>query len=61
MKRYRVFSRSARNFEEFATATKSTVALGVTYEEARRLCAEYNNNRTPEQIERGTKLEFEEV
>lgn len=58
MKTYRTFKRSARNFEEFATARKITVDRGLTYEEALRQCQEFERRRTPAQIRRGTKLEF---
>jgi len=57
--KYRTFLRSARNFEEFAKASKRTVDENLTYEEARRACQNYNNNRTRQQIARGTKMEFE--
>jgi len=59
MTTYRTFIRSAKNFEEFATARKSTVRRGMSYDEARDLCAEYNDNRTKAQIAKGTKMEFE--
>jgi len=57
--KYRVFKRSARNFREFARARKLTVERGLTYEEAQRVCREYNNSRTPAQERAGTKYEFE--
>lgn len=57
---YRVFSRSARNWQEFANARKRTIDTGLTYEQARRACREFNENRTPAQIKRGTKYEFEQ-
>lgn len=56
---YRVFSRSARNFDEFARARKSTIKFVETEDEARKLCASYNDHRTAQQIERGTKWEYE--
>ncbi len=56
---YRTFKRSARNWEEFASARKSTVDTGLTYDEARERCKEYNENRTSRQIAKGTKLEFD--
>lgn len=55
---YYTFLRSARNFEEFASAPKITQETGLTYSEARAACQEYNNNRSAEEIEAGTKLEF---
>lgn len=60
MKTYRVFKRSATNWEEFATANKITFRRGCTLEQARKICSEFNDNRTPKEIERGTKLELEE-
>jgi hypothetical protein len=57
---YRTFKRSARNFEEFARANKEEQDSGLDYHEAREQCEEFNRNRTPAQIKRGTKLEFEE-
>jgi hypothetical protein len=56
---YRTFRRSARNWEQFASARKITVRRGLTYDEARRMCMEFNDNRTPAQVRRGTKMEFE--
>lgn len=60
MKTYRVFKRSATNWEEFSKARKITVETGLSLEDSRRLCSAYNDNRTPAQIRRGTKLEFEQ-
>lgn len=57
---YETFERSCRNFEEFATARKVTIDTGLTYEEAVEACRDFNSNRTPSQIEKGTKLEFTE-
>lgn len=58
---YYVFKRSARNFDEFATARKITMHQGpLTYTEAQRYCREWNANRTPAQISAGTKAEFEQ-
>lgn len=55
---YTVFRRSARNLEQFARARKVVVRRNLTLEEARRLCADYNQPRTPAQVHAGTKLEF---
>lgn len=57
---YRVFTRSARNWNEFSSARKVTKARGLTYAEAQRYCREWNESRTPAQIKRGTKAEFEQ-
>ncbi len=55
---YRVFRRSCANWKEFARARKTTIRANCTGDEARRICDEYNNNRTPSQIRAGTKYEF---
>ena len=55
---YYVFKRSAVSFESFARAKKTTLARGLTYEEAQRYCARWNADRTPAQIRKGTKAEF---
>ena len=55
---YTVFRRSARNFEQFARARKVVVRRKLTIEEARRMCEDYNRNRTPAQMHAGTKIEF---
>lgn len=56
---YRVFSRSARSFEEFSKARKSTIRFVNTEEEARDLCESFNRDRNAQQIRRGTKWEYE--
>ena len=60
MPTYKTFLRSARNWREFANSEKITQDEGLTYEEARSECEEYNKNRTENEIEAGTKLEFTE-
>jgi len=60
-KRYRTFKRAARSWEEFASARKTTDIRGLTYEEACARCREWNKSRTPAQVRRGMKLEFEEL
>lgn len=57
---YYTFTRSCRNWREFASAEKVTVTEGLTYEEARAECAEFNSNLTEAQKEAGTKMEFTE-
>lgn len=57
-RKYRTFKRSARNWEEFAKASKIPVRDGLTEDEARRGCREFNRNRTQAQIRKGTKMEF---
>ena len=56
---YRTFIRAANNWEEFAHALKTEVDTGLTLEEARQNCAEFNSNRSAEEVTSGTKLEFE--
>ncbi len=57
---YRTFLRSARNWKEFAEAEKIEQETGLTVDEARAACQEYNENRSEDEVEAGTKLEFEE-
>ncbi len=57
---YRTFKRSARNWEEFANSTKFTDKRGLSLKEARERCEQWNADRTAAQIQRGTKLEFEQ-
>jgi hypothetical protein len=59
MDTYRTFKRTAKNFEEFSIAEKIEIDFGLTYSEAREQCEDFNNNRTNEEIEAGTKMEFE--
>lgn len=56
---YRTFKRSCTNWQEFARARKVTEDTGLTYEQARERCEEFNKNRTPRQKRKGTKMEFE--
>jgi hypothetical protein len=56
---YRTFLRTCKSFEEFAKAEKVEQDTGLTITEARAQCDEYNNNRTDEEKEAGTKMEFE--
>lgn len=57
---YRVFKRSALNFEQFSSARKFTVERGLTYDEAQRLCRANNAMLSPAQVRKGTKYEFEQ-
>jgi len=56
---YRTFLRSATSLEEFGSARKRTIDRGLTEDEARRACKAYNESRTPAQIRRGTKMEYD--
>jgi hypothetical protein len=58
MDTYKTFKRSCATWKEFGSARKITVDRGLTAEEARRACKEFNDNRTPAQIRKDTKLEF---
>ena len=60
VKTYRVFRRTAANWEQFAKARKTTQKRGLTYGEAQRCCERYNAERTSAQIRAGTKFEFEQ-
>ncbi len=57
---YKTFKRSCTNWAEFSSARKVTVDTGLTADEARRACQEYNATRTAAQIRKGTKMEFTE-
>ena len=61
MENYRVFSRCCRSWEEFATARKREIKSGLSLEQARDICKEFNDNRNSTQISRGTKYEFESI
>lgn len=56
---YRVFKRSCTDWRSFSSARKITVERGVSIDEALQICDQYNDNRTPAQIRKGTKCEFE--
>lgn len=60
MKTYYTFKRSCKNWQEFASAEKITVTTGLSYDEAREECKEYNDNLSEADIENGTKMEFTE-
>lgn len=55
---YRIFKRSATNWETFARSRKTTVDYVQTEEEARKRCNDFNKNRTPQQVAKGTKYEY---
>jgi len=59
METYRTFLRTCCNWQEFANAPKIEQASGLTLQEAREACKGYNDNRTEEERDNGTKLEFE--
>ena len=55
---YKTFLRSCTNWQEFSSARKITQDTGLSFEEARERCQEYNDNRNAAQIRKGTKMEF---
>ena len=57
---YKTFKRSATNWRTFGSSRKITVDTGLSMEEARERCKQFNDNRTPRQIKKGTMLEFTE-
>ena len=58
MEAYTTFLRSCRTWQEFANAEKEIQETGLTYQEARNACDEFNRHRSEAQIDAGTKLEF---
>lgn len=55
---YKTFKRSCRNWQQFAKGRKITEETGLSYQTAKERCKEYNDNRTPRQIRKGTMMEF---
>lgn len=55
---YKTFLRSCTNWKKFFSARKITQDTGLSYEDARRRCEEYNAARNSRQIAKGTKMEF---
>ncbi len=55
---YTTFKRSCLNFHDLAHAPITVVERGLTITEARERCKEFNDNLTPAQERKGTKLEF---
>lgn len=58
MELYEVFSRSATNWEQFGKTRGRVVRRNVTIEQAKRICDDFNDNRTTRQKRRGTMYEF---
>lgn len=56
--KYRTFKRSCTGWQSFASARKITHDTGLTFEEAKRQCEQFNASRTSAQVRKGTKLEF---
>ena len=66
MERYRTFKRSYKidpsrpNItNNFLRGRKITECVGLTYEQARQQCEDYNKNRNAAQIRKETMMEFE--
>jgi hypothetical protein len=55
---YKTFKRSCNGWKSFARARKITVDTGLTYDQAKKQCEEFNTHLTSRQIKNGTKLEF---
>ena len=55
---YKTFIRSCTNWQTFAKGRKMTQDTGLDYDTAKSRCAEYNKDRTPRQIRKGTMMEF---
>jgi hypothetical protein len=55
---YKTFKRSCTDWKSFGSARKTTDETGLTYDQARQRCEDFNASRTPAQKRRGTKLEF---
>lgn len=53
------FIRSCTSFETMARARKKICERGLTRDQARQRCDNYNRNLTPAQIKKGTKMEFD--
>ena len=58
MNTYKTFIRSCVDWKSYAKARKITQDTGLTYDEARNRCNEYNAHLTSRQIRKGTKMEF---
>lgn len=55
---YKTFKRSCTNWKQFGSGRKITEETGLTYDQARQRCEEFNKNRNSRQIRKGTMLEF---
>ena len=58
MKTYTTFIRTCNNWKEFANATKEIQDTGLTLDEARQNCKDFNANLTETQQRAGMKMEF---
>jgi len=55
---YKTFIRSCTDGQSFLRARKMTQETGLTYDQARQKCQDYNKMRNARQIRKGTKMEF---
>ena len=55
---YKTFKRSATDWRQYSGGRKTTVATGLTYQQAKDACDSFNTARTPAQKRQGTMLEF---
>ena len=55
---YKTFIRSCTDWKSFGSARKITQETGLTYEQARQRCEDYDKARTARQKRKGTRLEF---
>ena len=55
---YKTFKRSCTDWNSFAKSRKITVDSGLTYDQAKQQCQDFNDARTSRQINKGTKMEF---
>jgi hypothetical protein len=55
---YKTFIRSCVNWEQFAKSRKMTQETGLSYEQAKQRCEDYNKKRNSRQIRKGTMMEF---
>lgn len=58
MDEYFTFIRTCNNWQQFANAEKRVVDQGLTLVEAQETAREWNENRSAEEIENGTMMEF---
>jgi hypothetical protein len=55
---YTTFKRSATGWKSFSKARKITQDTGLTYDQAKERCKEFNDNRNARQKRNGTMMEF---
>jgi hypothetical protein len=55
---YKTFIRSCTNWEQLAKSRKITQETGLTADQARQRCDDYNKVRNARQKRKGTMMEF---